>query len=254
MRTSPPRVAEWLLTFFLKGDLLEEVLGDLDEKFYATLEGKTLFRARLNYWYQVINYLRPFALKNSGLLHSIDNSMYKNYFKIGYRNLLRNKAYSSINIIGLAVGMAVSVLIGIWVHDELSFDKYHTNYNRIAQVMEHVTRNDQVGTDLPLPIPLKAELLSKYGDDFETVILAFWSQSLIISHKEIKLTEEGNFMDNEVIETFSFKMLEGGSDALTNPGSIIISESLARKMFKDADPMGESMQIDNEMSVMVTGV
>jgi len=254
MRTSPPRVAEWLLTFFLKGDLLEEVLGDLDEKFYATQEGKPLFRARLNYWYQVINYLRPFALKNSGLLHSIDNSMYKNYFKIGYRNLLRNKAYSSINIIGLAVGMAVSVLIGIWVHDELSFDKYHTNYNRIAQVMEHVTRNDQVGTDLPLPIPLKAELLSKYGDDFETVILAFWSQSLIISHNELKLTEEGNFMDNEVIETFSFKMLEGGSDALTDPSSIIISESLARKMFKDADPMGESMQIDNEMSVMVTGV
>ena len=254
MKTSPPRVAEWLLTFFLKGDLLEEVLGDLDEKFYATQESKTLFRARLNYWYQVINYLRPFALKNSGFLHLIDNSMYKSYFKIGYRNLLRNKGYSAINIIGLAVGLTVSMLIGIWVHDELSFDNYHNNHTQIAQVMEHVTRNDQVNTDSPLPIPLKAELVSKYGDDFEAVILSFWRQDLIVSHNDLKLTEEGNFMDNEVIDMFSFKMLKGGSDALTNPNSIIISESLARKIFKDADPIGESMQIDNEMSVMVTGV
>lgn len=223
MKTSPPRVAEWLLTFFLRRDLLEEVLGDLDENFYATLERKTLFIAKLNYWYQVINYLRPFALKNSGLLHSTDTRMYKNYFKIGYRNLLRNKGYSAINIIGLAVGLTVSMLIGIWVHDELSFDHYHTNHSRIAQVMKHVTRNDQVNTDYPLPIPLKEELVSIYGDDFESVILSFWKQSLIVSYNDLILTEEGNFMDSEVIDMFSFKMLKGGSDALSNPNSIIIS-------------------------------
>ena len=106
MKPAPPRLAEWLLTFFLRGDLAEEVLGDLDEKFYATAEGKTLYKAKRNYWFQVINYLRPFAIKKSSLRNSINNSMYKNYLKVGYRNLLRNKGYSSINIMGLAVGMA----------------------------------------------------------------------------------------------------------------------------------------------------
>ena len=180
--------------------------------------------------------------------------MYKNYLKVGYRSLLRNKGYSSINIIGLAVGMAVSMLIGLWVQDELSFDQYHRNHDRIAQVMEHQTLNDQVSTQPALPIPLKAELLSKYGEDFESAILAFWRQGLIISHNDIKLTSDGNFMGSDVIDMFSIKMLKGGNDALIEPGSIIISESLSKNIFKDSDPIGELMKIDNEMTVMVTGV
>lgn len=180
--------------------------------------------------------------------------MYKNYLKVGYRSLLRNKGYSSINIIGLAVGMAVSMLIGLWVQDELSFDQYHRNHDRIAQVMEHQTLNDQVSTQPALPIPLKAELLSKYGEDFESAILAFWRQGLIISHNDIKLTSDGNFMGSDVIDMFSIKMLKGGNDALIEPGSIIISESLSKNIFKDSDPIGELMKIDNEMNVMVTGV
>lgn len=254
MKTAPPRLAEWLLSLFLRGDLAEEVLGDLDEKFYATIEKNSLRKAKLNYWFQVINYLRPFALKNSRLLNSINNSMFKNYLKIGYRNLLRNKGYSSINIGGLAVGMAVAMLIGLWVQDELSFDQYHENHARIAQVMEHQTLNNRVSTQPALPIPLKAELLSKYGEDFESAILAFWRQGLIISHNDIKLTSEGNFMGSGVIDMFSIKMLKGGNDALTEPGSIIISESLSKNIFKDSDPIGKLMKIDNEMNVMVTGV
>ena len=254
MKTAPPRLAGWILTLFLRGDLAEEVLGDLDEKFYATVERKTLRKAKLNYWFQVMNYLRPFAIKNSKLFSSINNSMYKNYLKIGYRNLLRKKGYSSINIIGLAVGMAVAMLIGLWVQDELSFDQYHENHARVAQVMEHQTLNGNISTQPALPIPLKAELLSKYGEDFESVILAFWRQSLIVSHNDIKLTAEGNFMGSDVIDMFSIRMLEGGNDALTEPGSIIISESLSKNIFKDSDPIGKLMKIDNELNVMVTGV
>jgi ABC-type antimicrobial peptide transport system permease subunit len=230
------------------------VLGDLDEKFCATVARKTLRKAKLNYWFQVMNYLRPFAIKNSKLFSSINNSMYKNYFKIGYRNLLRKKGYSTINIIGLAVGMAVAMLIGLWVQDELSFDQYHKNHARIAQVMEHQTLNGNINTQPALPIPLKAELLSKYGEDFESAILAFWRQSLIVSHNDIKLTAEGNFMGSDVIDMFSIRMLKGGNKALIDPGSIIISKSLSKKIFKDSDPIGKLMKIDNELNVMVTGV
>lgn len=254
MKTSPPRLAEWILTRFLRTDLSEEVLGDLDEKFYETVEQKTLRKAKINYWFEAMNYLRPFALKNSRLLNSINNNMYKNYLKIGYRNLVRNKGYSSINIVGLAVGMAVAMLIGLWVQDELSFDQYHENYARVAQVMRHQSINGNVSTQQALPIPLKAELQTKYGDDFESIILAFWRQSLIISHNDVNLTSEGNFMGSDVISMFSMKMLKGGSDALIEPGSIIISESLAKNIFKDTDPIGKLMRIDNELNVMVTGI
>jgi ABC-type antimicrobial peptide transport system permease subunit len=254
MNPKPPRSAAWLLTIFLRSDLAEEVLGDLDEKFYLTIEKKTLFSAKRNYWLQVIHYLRPFALKNAKILNSINNSMYKNYLKIGFRNLLRNKGYSAINIGGLAVGMAVAMLIGLWVHDEMSFDQYHDNHGRIAQVREHQTLNGNISTQQAMPIPLKTELQSKYGDDFESVILAFWRQSLIISHNDINVTSEGNFMGNEVISMFSMRMRKGGNDALDKPGSIIISESLAKNIFKDMDPIGKLMKIDNELDVMVTGV
>ena len=115
-RFVPPKRAEKLLLFFLKHDLAEEVLGDLEEKFYATLDKKSPAAARLNYWYQAFNYFRPFALKNISPINSNYYDMHRHYFKIGFRNLLRNKSYALINIGGLAVGMAVAMLIGLWIH------------------------------------------------------------------------------------------------------------------------------------------
>ena len=72
--------------------------------------------------------------------------MYKTYFKIGWRNLLRNKRYSFVNIGGLAMGMAVAILIGLWIHDELDFNKYHKNYNSIARVMRSLNMNGEILT------------------------------------------------------------------------------------------------------------
>lgn len=77
--------------------------------------------------------------------------MIKNYFKIAWRNLLRNKGYSFINIAGLSLGMVVAILIGLWMHDELTFDTYHANYNRIAQVMQHQTYNGKIGSQVANP-------------------------------------------------------------------------------------------------------
>ena len=80
--------------------------------------------------------------------------MFRNYLKVAWRNLIKNKGYSAINIGGLAVGMAVAMLIGLWINDELSFDKYHKNYNKVAQVMQHQTFNGKKGTESSIPIPL----------------------------------------------------------------------------------------------------
>ena len=147
MTNSPPKLAQRILHRFLREDLCEEVLGDLDEKFYLIVKNKSLRRAKLNYWYQVFNYLRPFAMRKSRSVNTKQYDMFQNYFKIGWRNLFKNKGYSFINIGGLAVGMAVAMVIGLWIHDELSFDKYHKNYDRIAQVMQHQTFNGHRGSE-----------------------------------------------------------------------------------------------------------
>ena len=84
--------------------------------------------------------------------------MLKNYFKIAWRNLVRSKGYSAINIGGLAVGMAVAMLIGLWVYDELTFDKYHKNYDRIAQVMQHASFNGETRTQNSNPVSMGAEI------------------------------------------------------------------------------------------------
>jgi putative ABC transport system permease protein len=93
--------------------------------------------------------------------------MIKNYFKIAWRNLIKNKALSFINIGGLAVGMAVAMLIGLWVWDELSFNTYHHNYNRIAQVMLNQTQNGSINIDYGIPAGLGAELRKSYENDFK---------------------------------------------------------------------------------------
>ena len=102
----PPRLAARFLRWFIKKDLAEEVEGDLDEQFYSQLKKTTPFRANLNYWYQVLNYLRPFAIRNIHLLRLNPFFMYKNYFKIAVRNLSKHRIFTAIHILGLAIGAA----------------------------------------------------------------------------------------------------------------------------------------------------
>ena len=102
----PPGYAERLLLWFLRSDLAEEVQGDLEEKYRAMLKRGSPWRAKLNYWYQVLNYMRPFAIGKSRRSYSNSYDMFQNYFKIGIRNLLKSKFFSIINIGGMAVSMA----------------------------------------------------------------------------------------------------------------------------------------------------
>ena len=112
--------------------------------------------------------------------------MLKNYFVIAWRNLLKSKIYSAINIIGLATGMAVAILIALWIWDELSFDNYYKNHQEIAQVMTTQTFNGQTGTGEAVAVPLGNELRSKYGSDFKAVSMASWNFGHILAAGEKK--------------------------------------------------------------------
>jgi len=179
--------------------------------------------------------------------------MIKNYIKIAWRNLIKNKGQSFINISGLSVGMAVAILIGLWIYDELSFDKYFKNYGSIVQVMQHQTTNGDVGTQRNMPIPLGYKLRQNYGQDFKYVVLSR-NEGHIISFGDKKLSEDGNFMQPEAPDMLSLKMLRGTRAGLTDPSSILLSASLAKAIFNTTDPLNKLLKIDNKFSVKVTGV
>src|SRR4051794_22283965 len=107
--------------------------------------------------------------------------MLKNYFKIAWRNLLKSKAYSAINVLGLSIGMAVALLIALWIWDELTYDQYHKNHSQIAQVKTTQTFNGEVGTGQAVAMPLGNELRTKYGSSFKYISMASWNFGHILA-------------------------------------------------------------------------
>ena len=180
--------------------------------------------------------------------------MIKNYFKIAWRNIVKNKGYSVINIGGLAVGMAVAMLIGLWVHDELTFNTYHKNYDRIAQVMQHANFNGEIETQVANPAVMAPELRAKYGSDFKYVVQASWFYGNLLSIGDKHMVKEGMYFESDAPEMLSLNMLRGTRDGLHDPYSIMLSASAAESLFGDEDPMDKTITLQRNYKVKVTGV
>jgi putative ABC transport system permease protein len=180
--------------------------------------------------------------------------MLKNYFKIAFRNLVKQKGYSFINIAGLATGMAVAILIGLWIWDELSYDKYHQNYNRLAQVWQHNIYNGVTQAQMANPYLMGEEIRNNFGGDFKYVLQASWNNLHILTVGEKKFNKNGYYFEPQVTEMLSLKMLKGSRNGLKEPYSILLSETTAKAYFGEADPMNQLMRVNNKYDVKVTGV
>ncbi|QRR01888.1 ABC transporter permease [Dyadobacter sandarakinus] len=181
--------------------------------------------------------------------------MIRNYLKIALRNLLKSKVYSFINIVGLAVGIAVAMLIGLWVWDEVSYNRYHKNYNHLVQAWISQTFNGQTGTGTAVSIPAVTEMATKYGADFKHTSLASWNYGHLLTNGEKKINKSGMYAQQGFPEMLSLKMIRGDyATALTNPGSIVIAESVARALFGNEDPLNKPLKLDIKRDVKVTGV
>jgi putative ABC transport system permease protein len=250
----PPRLAQKFLLSFLRDDLAEEVAGDLDEKFAQMLKNGSTFRAKCNYWYQVVQYLRPFAIRKTRNYSSNQFDMFQNYFTVSWRNLRKNLGYSLINVGGLAVGMTVAILIALWIYDEMTYNGYHPQYNRVAQVLQKQTWNGRTGTQYSIPIPLAEELQKTFGSDFQYLALSSWTGDHILSHGENKISKTGNFMDSTAAKLLALKMISGSHESFYEPNSILLSKTAALALFGDRDPVNELMRIDNDLDVKVAGI
>jgi ABC-type antimicrobial peptide transport system permease subunit len=180
--------------------------------------------------------------------------MYQSYFKVGYRNLFKNKGYSAINIGGLAVGMAVAMLIGLWIFDELTFNKNHQNYDRLAQVVQHQTFNGQRGTQISIPRALEPELRNNFGSDFKHISMSSWTGGHILSFGEQKIAKTGNYYQVGFPEMISLNIIKGSGNVLNDPTAVLLSASTAKALFGDIDPLNQSIRLDSRHDLKVMGV
>ena len=183
-------------------------------------------------------------------------SLIWSYVKIALRTIKRQKGFSFINIAGLAIGMAACILILIWVQDELSYDRFHANADRIFRVIEHEElAGGEVLSYTQQSPALGPVLKSEYPEILESVRYDSMSNRLV-QHGEQKFFEKGfAFADPEFLTVFTFPLKTGNpATALRDPASIVISERMAEKYFNQADPMGKVLRIDNRVEYMVSGV
>ena len=180
--------------------------------------------------------------------------MIKNYLTIAWRNLVKNKFSSLINIGGLAVGMAVAMIIGLWMWDEVSYDTNFENYRGIARAMQNQWINNETQTWNSEALPLAPALRDNYGSDFKQVITTAWTSGHILSYGDKNLTETGNYMEPAVTDMLSLKMIKGTRKGLDDPESILLSQTVATAIFGDADPMNKTLKIDKKLNVKVTGI
>jgi len=255
MKKSPPQLPLRFFRWYCHPKLRNHIEGDLMELYEERVKEFGKRKADRKFIIDVLLLFRRGIIKpTEGYKNLNTYGMYKSYFKISWRGLVKNKGYSYINIVGLTVGMAVTLLIGMWVSDEMSFDRYYKNYDHIAQVYQHQTVSSEIKTNIAVPLPLAAELKSIYRNDFKHVVQMWWEGSHLLSIEEKKIPRNGVFMTKDGLEMFSFQMVKGSWKSLDDPSSIVLSESTAQVLFGDLDPIGQMLKIDNFMDVKVTGV
>ncbi|MFN3840326.1 MAG: ABC transporter permease [Cyclobacteriaceae bacterium] len=180
--------------------------------------------------------------------------MLLNYLKIALRNLQRNLTYSFINIFGLSIGIACSILIMLWIADEYQFDRFHEKRESLYKVMMNQTFSGRVGSQIALPYPLK-DALPEHSPKIKHTVITNWGEGFLLTVGENKITKVGLGVSEDFLKMFTFPLLQGDvNTALNDPNSIVLTESVAKALFGNEDPLNKLVKIDNNHELKVTGV
>ena len=255
---APPKAALRLLRWFCHPDLVEDVEGDVSELFALRfMENRRT--AKLLFHWDVLLLLRPGIIKriefNKG---QNNNAMFNNYLKIAIRNALRYKGYTGLNLLGLVVGIVSSMLVLLWVNDEVSVNKFHENGDTIYQAFRNMRQsNGAVSTTPSLPKPL-GDLVREEYSEVDQVAWVSGLTNLRLDIAEQVTEESGRFVSREFFDMFSFTYLLGDKDsALKELNDVLISRAMAEKFYGEnwrEEAMGKIITVDSQADVIVSGV
>ena len=180
--------------------------------------------------------------------------MFKNFLKVAFRNLLRSKGFSFINIVGLAVGMASAILILLWIQNERSYDQFHDNKDRIYEAWNRATFDGKLFCWNTTP-KILARTAERDLPEVERAVRVNWNNNFLFSVGDKRIMKSGNMVDTGFLQMFSFPLLKGNpSTALNDMHSIVITEKLAKSLFGKEEAMGKIIKLDNKDNFTITGV
>lgn len=255
----PPLLAQRLLAWYCRPELLEDLQGDLNEYFDRNVKKVGIKKARFIYVLDVLKFFRSYTIRKPEFLNLfIQWNMLGSYIKISGRSILRNRLFSSINIIGLAISMAVGlVMIGL-LHDIKQYDKFHTNHDRIYRVISHYKYLNEDANKFGSTSLRASEIVQESVPGLEevTVLHREFAGDFKYDQKTIPLS--GLWAAGTFFSLFTFPMISGDPlTALKDPYSLVLTETAARKLFGYIDPLGKVLtRIENtgDKEYTVTGV
>jgi len=190
-----------------------------------------------------------FSIKNRKKI-----TMLRNYIKVALRNLWKSKFFSLINIGGLALGMAMTIVIGLWMWSELNYNKNYKHYDQIARVMQNQTYNSGITTGITTPKQLAPILREEYGNNFEQVVRSSFIFDNTLAKEDQIFSKKGGFMDAGAPDLLALEMIHGTRNGIEDINSILISASTAQSFFGDENPINQSIKLGNDDLLKVAGV
>lgn len=253
----PPRWAERFLSWYCRPELLEDLQGDLNEYFYRNVKSAGARRARFIYVIDVFKFMRLYTVRKPEFINLLINwIMLGSYVKTSGRSIMRNKLFSAINIVGLAVSMSVGLLmIGI-MSDIYSYDRFHEHHDRIYRITSQYqwleNKNDQGNASNSMTV---GKAMQENFPEVEKTAILHTGFSGDLQFGETAVTLNGFWANESMFDVFSFKMLQGNpATALKQPFSVVLTETSARKLFGDANPLGKTITLNKDRQYTITGV
>ncbi|MCF0051572.1 ABC transporter permease [Dyadobacter sp. LJ53] len=256
---NPPRWADKLLEWFVAPHLLEFVQGDLHEAFHKQVVISGPARARRAYMWGVLHCITPFFYKRQVISKYPKPSladMLHSYFTTARRNLAKNKMYTIINVFGLALGMACALLIGLWVKDELSYNRFIPDAEKVFFVRTNSTNRNtgEIGTGEVTPGPLQDAISKDIPEVAAATKINPWME-LLVKAGEKSAKEKGYYATEDFFGVFEFPALKGNPRmALAQTNQIIITQKIADKYFPNTEALGKTLQLNNEKFYVVGAV
>lgn len=252
---TPPQWARRLLAWYCRADLLEDLEGDLHEYFDRNLLRKGPRHARFIYCLDVLKFFRPYTIRKPSFLNLLIHwIMIGSYLKTSRRSLVRNKLFSLINIVGLAISMSVGLLVIAFVVDLVSYDEFHVKKDRIYRVISSFKGAQQPEVELASTSVKVGQRIRKQIPGIEALTILRNGFGADATYGETTLPIRGLWADSSFFGVFTFPMLEGNpATALKNPYSLVVTQQLADKLVGHVDPLGKTVRIDS-MDYTITGL